>query len=293
MNDTGLVLIDKPSGITSFAALNDIKRAVGHGKVGHAGTLDKFARGLLLAGVGRCTRLLSIFEDLSKEYEGTFCFGKTTSTLDPEGEVIEEAGLPSIDEIEAGIPGFIGEIEQVPPAYSALHVDGKRAYQRMRAGEEVVLKPRRVEIYSLDITSWEPPHLTVKVRCSKGTYIRALARDIAVSAGSVAYVSALKRTRIGSFSVEDAVSPSEFHSERHLLKPEHFIEKIPEIAVGHVEADKAEKIGHGTPFHSEWVREKNIGRIMAIFNSHNSLLALVEKREGSWKYRMVFDGGVQ
>ena len=290
-NATGLVLIDKPSGITSFKALEDIKRSVGHRKVGHAGTLDKFARGLLVAGVGKCTRLISIFESLRKEYEGTICFGKTTSTLDPEGDFTETADPPLIEEIKSVIPGFIGRIMQVPPVYSALHVDGRRAYQRIRAGEEVRLEPRPVEIYSIDVLSWKSPDLTVRVQCSKGTYIRALARDIAAAAGSVGYLSSLTRTRIGSFSLKEAVKPSNFSPEQHLLHPADFLGSIPMISRAYVEDEKVAGILNGSPFSPQWIHEKIDGEMIALFDSHNSFLALVEKTDVKWKYRMVADGG--
>lgn len=291
VNDTGLALINKPSGITSFKALSGIKRAVGHGKVGHAGTLDKFAEGLLLVAVGKSTRLISVLENLSKRYEGTIRFGTSTTTLDPEGEIVGETAVPTLETIENTIPHFIGEIMQVPPAFSAVHVNGKRAYQRTLAGEAVELQPRPVHIYSLNITSWEEPFLSIEVECSKGTYIRSLARDIGEYAGSSAYLTSLRRTAIGDFSVDDAVDPQDFDPSRHLLTIREFIGFLPEVGICRVDEESAGKILNGVPFKSEWLSEEQQKTLIALFDPQEMFIGLVEWKGGEWKYRMVAEGG--
>jgi len=208
-NNSSILLIDKPSGITSFSALGPIKRIVDK-KVGHAGTLDKFAHGLIIALTGKFTKLNTLFSSLDKTYIATFEFGKQTDTLDPEGEVIATSGMPKLSQLEEAIAHhFIGEIEQVPPIYSAIHVNGKRSYALARSNQEVVLTSRPVTIYDLSIITWDEPFLTVKIHCSKGTYVRSLARDIALAVNCRAYVTELERTAIGPFSVKDAISTKE------------------------------------------------------------------------------------
>ncbi len=291
VKDTGLVLINKPSGITSFKALDGIKKAVGHGKVGHAGTLDKFASGLLLVAAGKCTRLISILEGLPKRYEGTMCFGKTTTTLDPEGDVIGEADVPTLEAIENAVSHFTGDILQAPPAYSAVHVNGRRAYERARAGEEVELPSRPVHIYSIHITGWEEPFLSVEISCSKGTYIRSLARDIGERTGSSAYLSSLKRTAIGDFSVDDAVNPEDFDPEKDLLTIREFIGFLPSVGISRVGEESVEKVMHGVPFRTDWFSDEPKRPLIALFDPQDTFIGLVEKNGEDWKYRMVADGG--
>jgi tRNA pseudouridine55 synthase len=221
----GYLLLRKPSGITSFQALFQVKKAFSTPKVGHTGTLDKFASGLLLVLVGRAVKLSPWFSGCDKRYEGTVCFGAETDTLDGEGSVIAEAPPPSGEALEAALDQFRGDILQAPPAYSAVHLEGERAHRLARAGAAPEMPRRPVTIYSLELRSYEPPLAHIAVHCSKGTYIRSLARDIALAAGSRAYLSALSRTRIAAFSLEDAAalpdtaSPASLAALREALKP--------------------------------------------------------------------------
>ena len=201
----GLLLLNKEPGLTSFASLNVVKKAFSTKKVGHTGTLDKFASGLLLVLVGRAVKLNSQFVGLSKEYTGTVFFGAETDTLDPEGAVVAEGKIPSREEVEAALAGFRGHILQEPPAYSALHIGGRRAHELAREGKAPEMKKRPVTVFELELLSWTPPEAKIHVFCSSGTYIRSLARDIALAAGSRAHLSGLNRTRVGSFRLEDAV----------------------------------------------------------------------------------------
>jgi tRNA pseudouridine55 synthase len=213
---SGIILLRKPEGITSFKALGPIKRGVGTGKVGHAGTLDRFASGLLVALAGSYSRIASYVQRGEKRYRGLIAFGTETATLDPEGEVIGSAPPPSPEDLERAIARFRGRIMQRPPAYSAVHVDGRRAYQIALKGEEPALKERAVEIYSLELLSYEAGSALIDLRCSSGTYVRSLARDIAQACGSRAHLAALERLAIGPFALEEAVGPEDFDPARDL-----------------------------------------------------------------------------
>ncbi|MBP1779515.1 MAG: truB, partial [candidate division NC10 bacterium] len=175
---SGMLLLDKPAGITSFQALAGVKKALAAGRVGHVGTLDRFADGLLPVLVGSSTRLAFAMQGLDKSYRAVFVFGRSTATLDPEGEVVAEAEVPTLEAIMQARAAFLGRIQQVPPEYSAVHVGGKRAYRLARRGESPQLAARTVEILRFDIEGYQPPELQVRVDCSKGTYVRALARDL-------------------------------------------------------------------------------------------------------------------
>lgn len=216
----GLALLKKPRDITSFQALSPLKRAASSGKVGHAGTLDRFAEGLLVALVGSYSRLAPYVQAGEKRYIGVMRLGSQTATLDPEGEVVAEAPVPSREALESVLPRFRGRIMQRPPAYSAVHIAGKRAYELALKGalrdEEPELKEREVDIRELSLLSYEGGLARIEVRCSSGTYIRSLARDIAAASGSCAYLIELKRLSIGPYSVEDAVLPENFDLERDL-----------------------------------------------------------------------------
>jgi tRNA pseudouridine55 synthase len=204
---SGLLLIKKSPGYTSFQALGVVKKAFSPAKVGHTGTLDKFAQGLLLALVGRAVKLAPWFSGCDKGYTGTIRFGVETDTLDGEGVSVAEAPPPSREALEAVLPRFRGDILQAPPAYSAVHVGGKRASVLARSGGTVDMQKRPVSVYALELLSYDPPLAHIRVRCSKGTYIRSLARDIALAAGSRAYLAALTRTHIAGFPLSAAVDP--------------------------------------------------------------------------------------
>ncbi|MDR2747102.1 MAG: tRNA pseudouridine(55) synthase TruB [Treponema sp.] len=205
---SGFLLLDKSPGRTSFEALGPVKKALATGKVGHTGTLDKFASGLLVVLAGRALRLSPWVSHCDKSYVGTIFFGEETDTLDPEGVPVARAPVPSLDRLEEAMTGFRGEILQAPPLYSAIHLDGRRASERARSGENPVMKERRVAIREISLLSWTPPLARVRVRCSGGVYIRSLARDIALACGSRAYLKELRRTGVAGFSVED-LSPGE------------------------------------------------------------------------------------
>jgi tRNA pseudouridine55 synthase len=214
----GILLINKPSNITSFAVIDKIKKKFKLKKIGHSGTLDSFATGLLLIGINEATKILQYYMELEKEYEASFHLGITTDTCDITGiKTSEYSGvLPELVDIENALKDFIGNIVQIPPHYSAIKVNGKRASDWIRKGINVDLKPRQVTIKNIEILSYNKPILTLRILCSKGTYIRALARDLGEKLGCGAYVSFLKRTKLGKFTVEQALEFDELLSKKSL-----------------------------------------------------------------------------
>ncbi len=204
-------LINKPYQWTSFDAVRKIRNALGIKKVGHAGTLDPLATGLLIVCAGKMTKKIDSFQAQEKEYTGTFVLGKTTASFDLEREVIEIADPQhlTLEEIKAAVTQLTGDILQVPPTHSAIKKDGKRVYESARKGIDVVLDPRPVTVSLFEITRCELPEIDFKIICSKGTYIRSLARDLGELLKVGAYMSALTRTRIGDFKLEEATHVEE------------------------------------------------------------------------------------
>lgn len=212
---TGEIIgIDKPLGWTSFDAVKRIRGGIQRRlgvkkfKVGHAGTLDPLATGVLIICTGRATRQITMLQGGTKEYIAELTLGATTPSFDLETEIDARYPYDHVTEalIADKLPRFTGKVMQVPPVFSAVKVDGKRAYSYARKGREVELKPKPLEITELELLSYEPPKLTLRVVCSKGTYIRALARDIGEALGSGAHLSALRRTRVGDMRAEDCLS---------------------------------------------------------------------------------------
>jgi tRNA pseudouridine55 synthase len=204
--DSGLVVVDKPAGITSHDVVSRVRRLAGTRKVGHAGTLDPMATGVLVVGIARATRLLGHLTLADKRYVATIRLGVTTTTDDAEGEVVETRPTDRLTDeaVRAALASFVGEIDQVPSAVSALKLDGKRAYARVRAGEEVELPARRVTIHDLDVTAVELPSVDVEIHCSSGTYVRAIARDLGAVLGVGGHLTALRRTSVGPFDLAGA-----------------------------------------------------------------------------------------
>ncbi len=219
----GFLKIDKPARITSAAAVNSVKRLLPRGtKVGHAGTLDPFATGLLVILVGKATKRCEELMNQPKQYEGTIRLGATTETDDPESppQFVASATPPAESVVREALMRFKGDIQQIPPVYSALKIAGKRACDRVRAGEMVELKPRTVRIYDIVLVDYAWPDAKVRIDCGRGTYIRAIARDLGQMLGVGGYLTALRRTRSGSFDVEHAVTLERLREagvERYLI----------------------------------------------------------------------------
>lgn len=214
----GLLLVDKPAGITSHDVVVRVRRIYGERSIGHLGTLDPFATGLLVLLIGRATRLATFLDTEPKVYEAAIAFGSETETDDETGAVTRTAAPPPEAAIRAAIPSLTGAISQVPPAYSAKSVDGVRAYDAARRGEQLELAPVNVTVHSWDAVRIDGSAMRAVITCGGGTYIRALARDLGRATGSAAHLSGLRRTRIGEFDVKDAFSLDQLGAERPALK---------------------------------------------------------------------------
>ena len=217
-----IILIDKPAGFSSFGVVARVRRRLSMEagkkvKVGHTGTLDPFATGLLILLANKATKLSNQFLKLDKWYEATICLGKTSTTGDPEGEIIEQntEKVPTLEEVKAVVNQFVGQITQTVPAFSAVKINGQRAYQLARRGEAVSMPTRQIEIYAIEILSYNYPELVIRTHVSSGTYIRTLGEDIGKTLGVGAYLTALRRTQVGDYQIENAVKLSDFMGENN------------------------------------------------------------------------------
>jgi tRNA pseudouridine55 synthase len=214
---SGVIVVDKPPGITSRRAVDRVKRAFGVRKAGHAGTLDPDATGVLIVCLGRATKLFRYLTEGEKEYIGTITLGVETDTQDASGRVIKESEVNVTEEqVKEVAFGFVGEITQIPPMYSAIRVNGRRLYKLARRGQEVERPPRKVTIYELEISRIELPEIDFRVVCSKGTYIRTLASDIGKRLSCGAHLSRLRRIRSGPFTLEMALPLEKIESDPQL-----------------------------------------------------------------------------
>ncbi len=293
-----VLLIDKPVGVTSFKALDEIRRITGVKKIGHSGTLDSFASGLLVVCTGRATRFTRYFLDHDKAYSGKVRLGVITDTCDPSGDVI--GGRPPVDLNEESLNAvrtrFVGELSQKPPLYSALKVKGQRASDLTRRGVEVDLQERKVNIRHLDI-AWDendPALLRLEVVCSKGTYIRSLARDIGDFLGCGAYLEALRRTVSGGFLVSEAVSPGELvqfregrnPGKKFLLRPEEALEDMGKVFIGD---DAVKRVLNGVSLKREDVKDIQFveGKPYLVMDSRRNLLAIAEIDMEPWRVKYL------
>ena len=217
-----IILIDKPAGLSSFGVVARVRRRLSMEagkkvKVGHTGTLDPFATGLLILLANKATKLSNQFLKLDKWYEATIFLGKTSTTGDPEGEIIEQntEKVPTLEEVKTVVNQFVGQITQTVPTFSAVKINGQRAYQLARRGEEVVMPTRQIEIYSLEILSYNYPELIIRTHVSSGTYIRTLGEDIGKALGVGAYLTSLRRTQVGDYQIKNAVKLSDFMGENN------------------------------------------------------------------------------
>lgn len=288
MSVDGQILLDKPAGITSFSALKGVKSSLGTRRIGHTGTLDKFATGLLIVLIGKFTRLAELFAGLDKCYRATFILGKTTDTLDPEGEVVGEGPVPGLASIEEAVGRMSGTIDQIPPDYSAVHVGGKRAYRIARSGGDPKLEPRRVTIHRIEIVDFRPPELDIVVECSKGTYVRALARDLGTLSGSCAYVESLRRTRVGPYDVEDAVTADASSGVQLLNGSIERLLQLSGISAVTVKDEAVAGVRNGQKLKGCFFKDapKTDG-LYTLLDSSGSLLALAVGDRGEYHYKMV------
>lgn len=291
--NTGMVLLRKPSGVTSFAALDRLKRALGTRRIGHTGTLDRFASGLLIALVGRLTRIGWLITDLPKRYRATVHLGEQTATLDPEGPVELRRPLPSPQALEHALPAFVGHIRQVPPAYSAVHVDGERASRLARRGIRILPAARAAYVESLRITAMDLPRMTIEVVCGKGTYVRSLARDLAAAAGSCGHLAELERLSVGAFTVDDA-APIDTAGDGDVIPPPEFLHRIDGLEVRRVTPAGERRVRNGQPVEPRFLLSEPSGERPCALLAGHELLAIIEPAAGSsgraprrYRYRCV------
>jgi tRNA pseudouridine55 synthase len=282
----GWVILDKPVGLGSTPAVSRVRRLFGAQKAGHGGTLDPLASGVLPIALGEATKTVPFVMDGRKEYRFTLRFGQARSTEDAEGEVTVTSDLRPTDEaIRGALAAFVGEVEQVPPAFSALKIEGKRAYDLARAGEPVALKPRRVLIERLELLGRpDADHADFVVSCGKGTYIRSLGRDLALSLGTVGYLSALRRTAVGPFREEAAISLPKLEALGHIpallgaLAPvATALDDIPALALTEAQADRLRQgqpvlLTRDAPPSGALLRAETGSRLVALVRSDGASL---------------------
>jgi len=277
----GFICMDKPAGPSSFSAARAVCKALGVSKGGHAGTLDPMASGLLVVALGRCTRLLEYLSLEPKEYEFTVTFGAATDTFDAEGEVTARSGvIPTRDRLIEAMKGFLGEIEQTPPQYSAVKIGGTPAYKLARGGVSVDIKPRTVGIYSLEMRGYDAAEKRADfaVSCSGGTYVRSLAVDITKAANAEAegHVSRLRRTRAGRFDVSNAVKFEELaNAENYFINVKDAFYSVPKVTVSE---DQKLDLSKGREI---IINSNGLNEILIAFDEHGILVAVLKKNNGN------------
>ena len=270
-------MIDKPAGLTSHDVVAKVRRIAGTRRVGHAGTLDPMARGVLVIGVGKATRLLGYLTNNDKAYQATIRLGAATTTDDADGIVVSERDTRAVtdDEIQSAVAAFRGDIWQVPSTVSAIKVEGRRSYARARAGEDVQLPPRLVTVHRFEVLdlrrSGNFADIDVAVDCSSGTYVRALARDLGAALGVGGHLTALRRTRVGPYDLSHAVT-------LEALATEFTVVPLAQAAAAalpqhHVDAQTAGRLAHGVP-----LPRVPVDGPVAVFGPGGDLVALVENR---------------
>ncbi|HEY8174862.1 MAG TPA: tRNA pseudouridine(55) synthase TruB [Gemmatimonadaceae bacterium] len=275
----GLLLVDKPAGITSHAVVDCARRSIGTRRIGHAGTLDPFATGLLILLVGRATRLLPFLDAEPKVYRAKIRFGVRTSTDDPEGDPVFEAPLPDEASVERAIGSLTGHLLQRPPSFSAKHIGGVRAYAAARRGVPLALEPVGVTVYEWRVLERDAADLRVEIRCSGGTYVRALARDLGEAAGSAAHLAELRRTRSGRFDVSDARPIDALErGDIEMLPPTTAVAQLPTQLLDDLDA---KRVTHG-----QTVVAQTTGDVAALCY-HDELIAVAVRDGESWRPRVV------
>jgi tRNA pseudouridine55 synthase len=279
----GLLVLDKPSGITSRDAVDQAaKWFPRRTKIGHTGTLDPLATGVLVLCIGHATRLAEFVQEMDKTYRTTFVLGARSDTDDADGTITPGTGISPIDDatVRAALSAFVGPIEQTPPAYSAVKIDGKRAHALARRGDEFTIAARTIKIDAIDVADYNWPELRLEVHCGKGTYIRSLARDLGEKLGCGAYVRELRRLRIGRFTVADAVKldDSLTDARSRLLPMKAALADLPQVKVN---AADAETLRHGQPIVPAKNSQLAMGSEVAVVDERDGLIGVgIVKREG-------------
>lgn len=305
---SGVMVVDKPVGLTSHDVVQIIRRGTGIRRAGHTGTLDPRASGVLVVLIGPAVRLSEYVSAADKRYQATVRLGTSTDTYDGEGTVVRTTPIDSITEdgFSEILKNYEGEIEQVPPPYSAVKVKGKKAYERARSGEEVELKPRKINVYNLEVLEWAPPEAVLDVYCSSGTYVRSLANDLGEDLGTGAYLIGLRRTKSGRFTLRDAVPLRQLQDAflagewyHHLIPAAEALGDWPGIEL---DSDQVEKVRHGhripadesaaelvNPANHPHMEEENLGLIRAI-TEQGDLVAILQMipEDQEWQPKKVF-----
>jgi tRNA pseudouridine55 synthase len=285
----GLVVVDKPAQWTSHDVVAKVRRVYGQRRVGHAGTLDPDATGVLLVGLGRATRLLRFLQDSVKSYRGRIVFGVATSTLDASGEVVEQQPMPlTREEVDAAAMRFVGDIEQLPPMVSAVKVGGRRLHQLARAGVDVERAPRRVRVDRFGVEDFEPgpyPVATVLVECGSGTFVRSLAADLGIALGGCAHLASLRRLSVGSFILAeardvDAIVADPDAAVRPLAEATRDLERVE------LDDEQSRAARHGIAFPSGALGEVGTGPF-ALVAPGGELVAVYERRGAACKPSVV------
>ncbi|MFP4312772.1 MAG: tRNA pseudouridine(55) synthase TruB [Alphaproteobacteria bacterium] len=294
----GWINLDKPQGLTSTQGIGRIRRVLSPEKIGHAGTLDPLATGILPIAMGDATKIIPFVQDADKTYSFTVKWGEATDSDDSEGEVIKTSDRrPTHDEIKAVLPAFIGEIEQIPPKYSAIKINGERAYDLARAGKDVEIKSRIVSIYSLELLSAEPNQASFLVKCGKGTYVRAIARDMAEKLGTYGHIIQLRREAVGFFTLKNAISLELLEKMDHSAALEEVVmplqeplDDIPALPLTEKEASQL-KNGQNLVFSSrqDFHRLEGLDDDLVIAELDGMAVALVEKTKAILKPVRVFN----
>ena len=282
----GWLIIDKPQGMGSTDVVNLTRRLFNAKKNGHAGTLDPFATGVLPIAFGEATKLIPFVMDGEKEYEFVVQWGASTNTDDCEGEIVERCSLiPSKEDILSVLPSFLGEITQVPPAYSAIKINGQRAYKLAREGKDVEIPERKVTIFELDFLEELPNHQgRFRVVCSKGTYVRTLGRDLALKLGSLGYLQSLRRTKCGKFSLEDTILLEKLKKVVHtdtlkeVLLPLTSLRDIAVLAVSEADAAKL-RLGQGLSPKNYDICHLIGKQVLAVFDGLPVAMVRIEDRK--------------
>ncbi len=278
----GVLLVDKPAGVTSHDVVAIARRVLEIRRIGHAGTLDPFATGLLILLTGRATRLLPYLDDEPKVYEATIRFGTETDSDDATGAVTRRAPAPGESAVRDALPALTGPLDQLPPDYSAKQVDGRRAYAAARRGAPLALQPARVTVHSWQWRAWRDGEVDVTIACSGGTYIRALARDLGRTTNSAAHLSALRRTGAGAFRVQDAATLDALKGGAMTLRPAR--EAVSSMTSVALNAEQVQRVAHGMPVAAD--ASLSAPRA-ALLDDAGVLVAVAEREGGDWRARVV------
>lgn len=294
----GILVIDKPPYITSHDVVGRVRRFTGIRRVGHAGTLDPFATGVVVVAVGRATRILQFVQDADKRYLAHVVLGAETDSADVDGKVIARGSgdaWPERQTVEEVLGRFIGETEQTPPIYSAIKVGGQPLYRQARAGNNVTVPPRTVQIFSIELVAYDPPDMVISVHCGKGTYIRSIARDIGAQLGTAAYCHGLRRTSTGTFCLEQSWTLDELaavdaweHWHEIALHPDWAIADMPAVILSN-EQQTAWYHGQSFAVTGHWRGDE---RLVRVYGSSGDFVGVGRKTDsGSLKSTFVFNTG--